>query len=59
MTRKDHILRMVQRMEDDVTYNAVMYQLAVMNGVEIGLEQAKRGEGMEHDEFFKQLESEW
>lgn len=60
MTRKDLILRMVQRLDDDVPYERVIYQLGVLKGVEIGLEQAERGEGTEHEEFMAQLlEEEW
>jgi len=55
MTRKELILRMVERLPDDVTYDRVMYHLDVMKAVETGIEQADRGEGMDHDEFFAQL----
>ena len=45
MTEKITILRMVQRMEDDVTYNAVMYHLAVMRWRGDWMEQAKERRG--------------
>ena len=59
MTRKERILRMVQGLADDVTYEKVMYNLSVMAAVEEGTAQADRGEGTEHDELFRQLEAEW
>jgi hypothetical protein len=59
MTRKERILRLVRRLDDDVTYDRVIYHLSVMKGVEIVLEQADRGELLDHDEVFRQLEEEW
>jgi hypothetical protein len=58
MTRKQKILQMIEKLPDDVTYARVVYHLGVMRSIEIGLEQAARGEGLEHDEFFAQLEAE-
>lgn len=55
MTRKEQILRFVQKLDEDVSFDRVIYHLSVMKGVEIGLQQAERGEGMEHDEFFERL----
>ncbi len=55
MTTKQKILRMVERLPDDVSYDRVIYHLHVMKGIEIGLQQAARGEGIDHDEFFDQL----
>lgn len=59
MTRKQQIMRMVERLDEDVGYDRVIYHLSVMKGIEIGLEQAERGEGMEHDDFMRRLEAEW
>ncbi|MFO0968211.1 MAG: hypothetical protein U0793_21860 [Gemmataceae bacterium] len=59
MTRKRQIIDMIQRLDDDVSYDRVMYHLAVMKGIEIGLEQVERGEVIEHEEVFRQLEEEW
>jgi len=50
---------MVQRQADDVSYEQVMYHLSMMRDIEIGLEQAERGEGTEHEELFRRLEKEW
>jgi predicted transcriptional regulator len=58
MTRKEKILRMVQKLPDDVTYDQVMYHLDVMSAIERGLEQAERGEGMDHDDLIASLEEE-
>jgi hypothetical protein len=58
MTRKEEILRMLQKLPDDVSYDRVIYHLDVMKGIEIGLEQMERGEGTEHEEFMNELEAE-
>lgn len=55
LTRKELILRMVQKLPDDVTYDRVMYHLSVMKDVEISLEQIERGEYITHEELEKQL----
>jgi hypothetical protein len=49
---------MVQKLPDDVTYDHVIYRLDVMRKIQIGLEQAERGEGIEHEEFMRQLAEE-
>jgi hypothetical protein len=54
-TRKELILRMLQKLPDDVTYDRVMYHLDVMKAIETGIEQIERGEGIEHEEFVKEL----
>ncbi len=59
MTRKEQILRMIEKLDDDVSYERVMYHLSVMKDIEAGLEEIERGEGIEHDEFFRQLQEEW
>src|SRR5437764_11265279 len=55
MTRKELILRMVERQPEDVTYDQVMYHLGVMRDIEIGMEQIERGEGIDHDTLFEEL----
>ncbi len=59
MTRKQKILQMIGKMPDDVSYDAVVYKLAILQDIEIGLEQAARGEGIDHDELFDRLESQY
>jgi hypothetical protein len=55
VTRKELILRMVQKLPDDVTYARVIYQLDVMQAVETGIEQIERGEGIPHEEFVAEM----
>ena len=55
MTRKERIARVLQRLPDDTTYEQVIHEMIVLRDIEIGLEQAARGEGTEHEEFMKEL----
>jgi hypothetical protein len=55
MTRKELILRMVERQPDDVSHDLVLYHLSVMKDIEIGTEQMERGEVIDHDELFAEL----
>lgn len=56
MTRKEQIISMIERMlPDDVTYDRVIYHLEVMRSIEVGLEQAERGEFIPHEEVFAEL----
>jgi len=55
MTRKEQILRFVSRQDDNVTFDKIMYHLSVMRGIEIGMEQLKRGEGIDHEDLMNEL----
>lgn len=56
MTTKQKILRMIERLDDDVTYDRVLYHIEVMQRLEARLEQADRSEWIEHNEVFARLE---
>jgi hypothetical protein len=55
MTPKENIKAFVERMPDDVTMEQVFYKLELFIGVQTGLEQIERGEGIDHDELFDEL----
>jgi hypothetical protein len=55
MTRKELILRFLEKLPDDVSYDQVIYHLDVMRAAEEGTEQMKRGEWIDHDELFAEL----
>ncbi|HZT78828.1 MAG TPA: hypothetical protein VFA26_01290 [Gemmataceae bacterium] len=55
MAVKEKVLRMVERLPADVTYDRVTYHLEAMQESEIGLGQAERGEVLAHDELMAQL----
>jgi hypothetical protein len=58
MTRKQKILYMIEKLPEDVSYEQVLYKLSILQDIEISLEQAARGEGIDHDELFDRLEAE-
>ena len=58
MTTKAKVLAMIQRLDEDVTYDDVLYELGFMKHVEQGLNEADQGLGMDDDEFMAQLEAE-
>ena len=55
MTIKQKLLALVQQLPDDVSFDDVIEQLEVLRRIEHGLAQAERGEGIEHNEFMRQL----
>jgi hypothetical protein len=52
---KEKVLRMVERLPEDVTYDRVLYHVEVMKAIEISLEQAERGEVIPHEQVFAEL----
>jgi len=58
MTTKEKILGVIESLDDDVSIEQAIDRLYLLYKIEIGLRQADSGEGMEHDEFMKQLENE-
>ncbi len=55
MTRKESILRMIEKLDDDVSLDQVVYHLEFMRTVEARLEEAEHGQWVAHDEFFASL----
>lgn len=52
---KTKALGVLKRMPDDITTTQALYHLSVLRDIEIGLAEAARGEGEEHEEFFSRL----
>jgi Mg-chelatase subunit ChlI len=55
LTRKELILRMIEKLPDDVTYDRVMYHLDVLKAIETGIEQIEKGEYITHAELEQRL----
>ena len=55
MTGKEKILAAVQTMPEDVSIDDAIDRLWLLRKIEIGLAQADRGEGIEHDELMQEL----
>jgi predicted transcriptional regulator len=58
MTSKEKILNVISSLDDNVSIEQAIDRLYLLHKIEIGLQQADAGEGMEHDQFMKQLEDE-
>jgi predicted transcriptional regulator len=58
MTTKEKILAVIATLEDDVSIDQAIERLHLLHKIEIGLQQSEAGEGIEHDEFMKQLDNE-
>jgi hypothetical protein len=58
MTTKEKILNVISSLDDDVSIEQAIDRLYLLHKIEIGLRQADAGEGIEHEEFMKQLEDE-
>ena len=46
----------IERLLEDADWEDLMYQLYVREKIEIGLQQIADGQGIDHDEVFRQLE---
>ena len=55
MTRKQLILRMLEKLPEDVAYDRVAYHLGVMKAVEEGEEDLRLGRTIPHDQVFDEL----
>ena len=55
MTRKERILRLLERLPDDIGFTHMIHHLTVLRGVEIGVERTMSGAGIDNDDFFQCL----
>ena len=58
MTTKEKILGVIESLDDNASIEQAIDRLYLLHKIEIGIQQADVGEGMEHEEFMKQLEDE-
>lgn len=55
MTTKEKIMAVIETLPDDVSIDQAIDKLYFLHKVEIGLEQADRGELTDHDEFMREI----
>lgn len=55
MSCKQKMIAVLNRLPEDATIDRGIEALCVLKKVEIGLEQMRRGEVIDHDELFKEL----
>jgi hypothetical protein len=58
MITKEKMLNVIASMDDNASIDQAIYRLTLLKKIEIGLQQAEAGQGLEHDEFMDQLERE-
>jgi hypothetical protein len=58
MTTKEKIRTVIESLDDDTSIDQAIDRLYLLQKIEIGRQQVDAGEGMEHDEFMRQLENE-
>ena len=56
LTNKQRILRMVERWDDDISFEQALYHMYVMKGVMEGIKDAEEGRTLDFDEVFDELE---
>jgi hypothetical protein len=54
-TVKQRIIDTLQRLPDDMDYDRAIETIYLMRKIDVGLAQADRGEGTEHEEFMREL----
>ncbi len=58
MTAKEEILVLMEQIPDDLTVDEALEQLQLLYDVQKGLEEARRGETVSHEEAKRMIE-EW
>ena len=58
MTAKEEILELMKQIPDDLTVDQALEQLQLLYDVQKGLEEARRGETVSHEEAKRMIE-EW
>lgn len=56
---KEDIIKLIREMPDDVTVDEILYRLYVRSQIEAGLEEAKAGKTIPHEEVKSRLEKWW
>ena len=56
LTNKQRIMRMVERFDDDITFEQALDRMYVMKEIMEGIKEAEAGLGVDHDELFDELE---
>ena len=55
-TIKEEILKTIQSLPDETTFDDVFYHLYLLHKIKTGKEQAQRGELIDHDDVVRESE---
>ncbi len=56
LSAKQASLRLIERLDEDVTFEDIIYELYFLQKVERGLEDVKEGRTLSHEEVRKEFE---
>jgi len=56
LSAKQASLRLIERLDEDVTFEDIIYELYFLQKVERGLEDVKQGRTVSHEEVRKEFE---
>lgn len=56
LSAKQASLRLIERLDEDVTFEDIIYELYFLQKVERGLEDVKKGRTVSHEEVRKEFE---
>jgi len=54
-TAKDEVRKLLDHLPDDVSFEAIQYQVYVLDEIRRGSEEIERGEGIDHEEVKRRL----
>jgi predicted transcriptional regulator len=57
MSNRQLALETIQRMPDQISFDEILDEIALLASIERGREQIRRGEGVPHEEVVKRLET--
>ncbi len=57
MTTKEKILSVIRSLDDETSVDHAIDRLYLLRKIEMGIQQADKGDVVEHGEFMKQLEN--
>jgi hypothetical protein len=57
MTQKEMVLEAVRELPDEVTFREIADRIEFLAGIQIGLDQLDRKEGISHEEVKRELAS--
>ncbi len=56
LTNKQRVLRMVERWDDDISFEQALYHMYALKKIMDGIKSAEEEECIDHDELFDELE---
>ncbi len=55
-TAKEHVIEMIRKLPETATYEDILYEIQFLRGIDEGLAELDRGEGIPHESVKEQLQ---